>query len=185
MTSTAGMWRRIFPKKRFAWREPKDFVRAENAELAARRPWWVKPGLCLLFSALVMVNWSSATLNPNKHPPALPTALAIAIGGGIVMVYGLPPLIALVPSWVEVHENRISWLRHGSVRFVFFKDIYSVEWTSKRGLTALRIVRKGSKRREVLLGVAPELDTTSLTVFLESIGLKCAHRTESLPSTGF
>lgn len=142
------------------------------------------PGCCLLISAAVMVNWSVSRLNPNHPLPDFPAALAIAIGGGIVMVYGLPPLIALIPSSVEVRENGISCLRHGSGSFVRFKDVESVEWTRKHGFTVLRIVRKGSSRREVPLGVAPEVDTASVSAFFESKGLNSARRPESLLSTG-
>jgi hypothetical protein len=171
---------RIFPRKRFAWKEPRDFVRAEYVELAARRKWWLKPGLCLLVSANVMAIWAIERLSPN-YPVDFPTALAIAVGGGLLMVYGLPPLIALLPWTVEVFENRISWLHDGAGRCVLFKDIESAEWTIKHGFPALRIVRKGPKRREVLLGVAPEVNTKTITEFLESKGLNSARGPESLP----
>ncbi len=192
MTSTVGMWRRIFPKKRFAWKEPKYFVRAENAEFAARRPWWVKPGLCLLVSALLIANWSLARLNPDKQPPAFSVAFAVALGGGIVLVYGLPSLFALIPSCTELREDRIIRFRHPSVQFLKFKEVESFEFTTKHGFTVLRIVRKSLKRRElflgvapeVFLGVAPEVDTARVSVFFESKGLNIARCPERLPLSG-
>jgi hypothetical protein len=192
MTATAEVWSRIFPKKRFEWREPKQFVRAENLEFAGRRPWWVKPGLCFLTCALLMANWSLATVIPNNQPMAFPVALVLAIGGGILMVYGLPSLFDLIPSAIELREDRIVRFRHPSVQSLRYREVDSFEFTRKHGFRVLRIVRKNLKRREVFLGLAPEVflgvapdvDTASITAFFESKGLHCAHHPERLPSTG-
>jgi hypothetical protein len=115
--------------------------------------------------------------------------LALAIGAGIVMVYGLPALFALIPSYIELREDRILRFRHPSVQFLKFKEVESFEFARKHGFTVLRIIRKSLKRREVFLGatsevflgVAPEVDEASVTAFFESKGLNCLHRSERVP----
>ncbi|MEP6662394.1 MAG: hypothetical protein ABJC04_01910 [Verrucomicrobiota bacterium] len=93
-------FRKIFPKKRFEWKEPKAFIRFADRYEKNKRKWWHQPAICLIILSVFILKWFSAASDTEAHPPSLASMFVISALAALLFAYGLPWLIEKFPSYI-------------------------------------------------------------------------------------
>lgn len=170
--------KRLIPKVHLEWKEP-NLIRKARDEMEKRllSP-WLKPGVVLLSTAFLMLNWWLAKRIPERTPPSLPNALAMGIVCGICLAYVFPWMCRLCPSYVQVSDRGITRVCGNSFVVWRFKDIDHCEVATVSGseteCSALVIyTRKG---RRIILGVSADL-LLKLTGLLTEMNVAAVNRT--------
>jgi hypothetical protein len=148
-----------------------EFCQTLAAVQASKSRWWHKPLAAFIVACLIMVNWVLAKLNPNKQPPTFEVAVAIAMLGGLFLVFSVSWLsrMAAPYSTVMVFHNRLfktNGVRHREWRF---KDISSFALYNCETFRVL--VLKLPRGHQSLVGVPLKVDSAALEDFLASQGL--------------
>jgi hypothetical protein len=160
---------RFLPKKHFQWREPKAFLKLNDAIEQTKLRWWSQPLWTLIATAMFMGQWYVASINPRKDPPPFLAALSAAFIGGLFFGYGLPWLISLCPSDVYLYNSYLIRSR-GKHQQIQYSEIASFSWTVRDGFAAL-VIKYGKRHREVLIGVPDDVSQKAVTKFLSEQGV--------------
>ena len=142
----------LFQKTYLKWREPKLVRRAVTAmEERKTRP-FVRPIIFGVAFGMLMGLWYLACLLPGNNPPSAGVAVLTAIGGGLLMTYGLPLLLRYGPAeirvmgkWIQraVGNSATIWkywdIKHCQIasREINGEDVSVLALTMKNGTTSM------------------------------------------------
>ena len=148
--------KRLIPKAHLKWTEPKAIRKArDEMESRALSP-WIRPGVVAIVTAFFMLQWWSAKHIPGKSPLPFPNAFAVALGGGVFLVYVVPLLCRICPSSVQVFDHGISCSCGNRGAFWKYKDIDHCELASQDADHFVLVIQTKTEKR-ILLGVPSEL----------------------------
>jgi hypothetical protein len=156
---------RLLPKVAFKWKEPKDFVVAEDAPLRLQWRWWHRPLLVAALASLVLVKWHLNKSDPKKHPPAFSRALPVALAYSGFIIYLLPWVCSIIPRKIRFCDARhIGVSRRGHTRHIKYSDIVSFGWELHDSFAVLKL--KHRRGGEFRLGVPLDVPREAVTTFL-------------------
>lgn len=144
--------------------------------------WWARPAAFTVISALMMGTWALARLNPQKHPPTLSIAVALALFMGWLAAYFLPWLGRRLPSNVMVFRNRIFRTNGCAHREFKFDKIAS--FTVLAGDTFQVIALEQPTGRRAYIGMPTGVDAEAVCEFLERHGVRREPTNQTLQWTG-
>jgi len=160
-----GAKMRFRHKEHFRWKEPKAFLALNDAFERSTLSWWLQPLMALVGGALLMGSWYLARFNPQKHPPALPTAISLAILFGVFTAYIVPWMISLCPSEVRFYDTYFMRTRGNTHRQIKYRDLTTFSWRECDDFSTL-ILKHRRRKREILLGVPSEIPRDAISQFL-------------------
>jgi hypothetical protein len=161
---------RFLPKTHFRWREPKLFLRLNDAYESSGLNWWHRPLWSLVGAVVLMGNWLLAHINPRTDAPPLTVAILIALAGGAFFVYVIPWMISLCPSEVRFYHAYIVRSRGNTARRIDFANIASFSWRTRDEFATL-ILMDRKRGKEIFLGAPFDVDQAEVTRFLLDRGV--------------
>lgn len=156
---------RFLPKKHFKWREPKPFLKLNDAFECSKLRWWHKPLVALVGVGMLLLTWYLGRLNPDKQPLAFTNALLIALAGGAFFAYGIPWLNSLSHSEVCFFDRHLIRIRGNSYLQIKYCNIASFSWRVSDDFSTLILKHRGNGRN-ILLGVPPAISMDAVSQFL-------------------
>lgn len=136
-----------------------------------RGRWGHNAVLALVYMLMLLGTWALSQLNPARHPPPFEVVIWVAVGGSLVLAYGLPWLVTVVhvPSEVRMFSRGILRQDWSSLMWDYPK-MRCFDWISGREYHVL-MLKYGAKERVVSLGVPTDMDTEAMSAFLVSKGV--------------
>jgi hypothetical protein len=168
---------RIFPKKYFRWKEPKAFLRLNDALEKSLTRWWVQPLCALGGSALPFVSWYLARFDPSKNPPSFEVVLPLGLCFGVFMAYGIPWINRLCPSDVRFFKKHFLRQRGNINRHLDYKKYESFRWRVNDEFATL-ILKPHGPGKDLFIGVPLEISREAVSAFLIERDLR---REEGVP----
>jgi hypothetical protein len=170
---------RILPKKYFRWKEPKAFLRLNDAFEKAKARWWIQPLVALGSALFPLLSWYLARLHPSKTPPSFETVLPLALGFGVIMAYGVPWINRLCPSEVCFMDTVLTRQRGNGNQRGEYKKFESFEWRVNDGFATL-ILKPRGVGANLFIGVPLEVSREDVSAFLVERGLRPVDKLTSL-----
>jgi hypothetical protein len=159
----------LFSKFIFKWREPGEFAKERDSRDRKTSKWWhqvLGVGVCMFFLLLI---WFLATLDPNKTPPSFEFAFLLAILFGIVVVYVVPWMVCLSPTWIGITAEDLRIVRGNTARSVKWRDVEFFHFSERHGFPILRLeLRRGGKLE---IGVDSSVLPDDIGLFLRDVGV--------------
>ena len=165
---------RLFPRKRFKWKEPRVITQIRDSDKAKSARWWRGPVTVCVITALMMLLWHLSRLNPDKNPPSAGVGLGLAFFLGVFVAYVAPWFVRLSPVFVIITDAAVSVVRANTARYVKWADIVSHEISETDSIPVIRLRKRTGDLIE--LGIAPDVSLDDLTVFLTGVGVFEADR---------
>ena len=164
-----AMIKRIFPKVRLEWKEPKAFRSIKDQIDAEALSPFFKPGIVVFISVLSMLTWWLSE-KPDKLP--LHYALLLALFGGYFFAYIFPWMLGLCPSCIRIYDHGISRVIGNTCSMWKFKNIERCEFVTYEIGEAIHsaLVLHMRKAKHIILGIPSEL-TAQARHILAGIGV--------------
>lgn len=159
----------LFPKFIFKWREPREFANERDSLARKTSKWWHQFLGIAICMVLMLLLWFLASLNPRNDSPTFGFAFLLAILYGIVVVYVLPWIIRVCPTWIGLTDKDLRMVRGNTARSVKWRDVEFFRLSEGYGFTILRLeFRRGG---ELKIGVDSSVPPDDIRLFLLDVGV--------------
>ena len=165
---------KLFPKARFKWVEPLEFMKQRD-ELTNREGGPVLKSIIMAFiTGMMLLVWWVNYIDPDpgKNPPIPAIAIPLALSLGYFVGFIVPIMSRNIPNKIEIHDQWISQYRESNGKYHHWNKLsdYGIS-EAEEGLFLWLTTRKGNT---LMIGIDEAVDLKELSEFLNETKEQCA-----------